>query len=299
MATQALDLVTMTYALDELSDKRLGDCQWAARNSLQDYFLWWHNCHRKEIRELNGLEALASLSHGKLNAFLSERGFEPQFQPFDGVGVASVLDMLVNWLKEGKTASFFRYEPTHGDGGGYASYPAFHIPGEASAVYGADGFCQPLARLLTRSGHSLWLMKSSCPSSEMAIAETALKMLRAGHDPMPHLTAGVIVPMLEIEVRPDLSWMLGLSTESPRDGYHEIAQAFQQFKLRANAEGARVKVATGFATTRGASSKPTPYVLNEPFIGVFTAPGHDQLPIAAFWADTDSWKNPGGELEEL
>jgi hypothetical protein len=78
-----------------------------------------------------------------------------------------------------------------------------------------------------------------------------------------------------------------------------IGEAYQEFKLRANEKGARVKVATTLFVARGIRLAPEPYVMNQPFLGCFTQPGHDKLPLAAFWADTDSWRNPEGSLDEL
>ena len=106
--------------------------------------------------------------------------------------------------------------------------------------------------------------------------------------------AVVIVPMLEMDIKPDLSWLLG-TTAVGTQGKYAVQQAFQQFKLRANEKGARVKVVTGLlvASARATSPPPMPYYLDDPFIGFFSPAGQsDTLPLAAFWADTDVWQNP-------
>jgi hypothetical protein len=299
MTTKALDLVTMGHALSELSATYLGDCQWQSVNDEQWAFLEWYRAHRDEIGKLSGLEALASTDYAVLNSFLKARGFVPQFRPFDGVGVASILDMLVEWLSKGTPTTVRRYDRSLGEHGGYVTYPAFRIMAGGVDILDVAGFDQPLVRLRTTTGHSLWLMKADEPATGIELAYMAQKLLATHHSPNPYWTVGVKVPMVEMDVRPDLSWMLGANTVSPTDGYHEIAQAFQQFKLRANEKGARVKVMTGFAARRGGPSGPVPYGFDEPFIGFFTQPGHDTLPMAAFWADTDVWQNPEGTLEEL
>ena len=292
MATQALDLVTMGRALEELRT-HLGDCQWQAIGGEQQTFLTWYLTHQDEISKLSDLKALASTDYSTLNSFLVANGFEALFEEFDGVGVVSILDMLVEWLSRGTPTTIERYNLT-----GRHVHPAFRIKADGADVFDVAGFHEPLIRLHTTGGASLWLMQAPEPTTELELALTAQEILAAGRSASLQWTVGVTVPMLEIDVRPDLSWMLGAYTVSPVDGYHEIAQAFQQFKLRANEQGAHVKVATGLATTRSISFT-APYVFNRPFIGCFTQPGHDTLPLAAFYADYDSWQNPGGTLEEL
>jgi hypothetical protein len=133
----------------------------------------------------------------------------------------------------------------------------------------------------------------------MDLFHTAQRILSAPRAPISTLDGGTIIPMLEIDIEPDISWMKGLFTDNSRDGYHQIVQAFQQFKLRANEKGARVKVATGLGTARGGALPKQPFIFNRPFIGFFTQADDPTIPMAAFYADTDSWRQPSGTLEEL
>jgi len=100
---------------------------------------------------------------------------------------------------------------------------------------------------------------------------------------------GAIVPMVDISTNVPLEWMLGAVC-----GGQSIDQAFQQFRIRMNEQGARAKVATGFAT-RGMS--PRPVTFDRPFAGWFTQSG-SELPIALFYAAQDSWK-AAGSLNDL
>jgi hypothetical protein len=293
VATKALDLITMGHALSELSNTYLGDSPWQGINPNQETFLAWYAAHRAEIDKLGGLEALAATNYEVLNSFLQARGFEPLFQPFIGVGVASVLDMLVEWVTKGTQTSITRYNPSD-----YSRevFPGFLLE-DGVETFSVAGHQHPLVRLHTKTGHSLWLTTAQEPESGLELATFAQHTLVSQRRP-DYNWDGVKVPMLEINVQPDLGWMIGAHTVSTDGEYHEISQAFQMFRLRANEVGARVRVATGFAT-RGVSIGPVPYVFSEPFIGFFTQPGNDKLAIAAFFADTDSWQNPGGTLEEL
>lgn len=288
----------MGHALTELCNAFLGDSEWTGINDQQQEFLTWYAAHRDEITKLSDLEALASTDFAALNTFLTAHGFTPMFQPFDpidGIGVAAILDMLVEWVREGTPTTITRYRPE------YTTYPAFEITADGVDVYNAAGYQHPLLRLHTKTGHHLWLMKADEPASGLHLNAQAQLLTRTQLNASPQWTVGVKVPMLEMDLEPDLSWMLGTKGLSPTRGEYEITQVFQKFKLRANAKGARVKVVTGIVmrATSAMAPTPEPYELNDPFIGFFTQPGNDTLPLAAFWADTDTWQNSGGTLEEL
>ena len=209
MTTKALDLVTMGRALSELSATYLGNCQWRGINDEQREFLTWYAAHRDEIAKLSGLEALASENYAALNSFLQARGFDPMLQPFDGVGVVSILDMLVEWLTPGTLATITRYQEYT------RQYPAFEISPFAVKVYDVMGYDQPLACLDTKSGHKLWLMMWPEPTSGIQLANTAKRVLTTQRNASYSYTAGIKVPMLEIDVTPDLSWILDLETGVP------------------------------------------------------------------------------------
>lgn len=317
MTSKVLDLATMAHALNELCDDAfLGDCEWNGITDEQQEFLSWYAAHRHEIGKLTDLEALASTDYAELNQFLASHGFSPMFEPFAGVGVASILDMLMEWIVEGHKITMRRplpsIQPPATDKDIYGrpiysesvasweDYPAFRLGSDAADLYNAPGFQHPVARLHTKTDHSLWLMKAGEPVSGVALNRLAQQVLAGELTPSREWTVGVTVPMLEMDIRADISWMIGMNTVSTTGEKYLIEQAFQQFKLRANDQGARVKVATGFGFAVSACGPlPKPYVFDEPFVGFFTQPGHDTLPMAAFWADTDVWQEPRGTLEEL
>jgi hypothetical protein len=306
MASKALDLTTVGHALSELCDAFLGEAEWNGINDQQQEFLTWWALHRDEIRKLSSLEALASTDYAELNKFLLARGFDAMFERFEGIGVAAILDMLVEWAVTGTPTSISRYE---GSGGvGYllmqtaTDYPAFKISAGGADVYAAAGYAHPLIRLHTKTGHHLWLMKADEPASGLELNRQAQHLANlTGLRPSLRWTAGVIIPMLEMDIKPDVSWMLHATAVSPAHGKYAVEQVFQRFKLRANDKGARVKVVTGMVAMAACAGPPppTPYHLDDPFIGFFTQPGNPTLPLAAFWADTDVWRNPEGTLEEL
>lgn len=298
MTSRVLDLATIAHALNALRGTAIGDAKWIEINDQQRVFLAWFEEHRDEVDTLSDVKALASKSFAELNRFLTDNRFDPMFDEFDGIGVVSILDMLMEWVSEGRATRILRMEA---DGGKdfygrkipkEVAYPAFAV--RDADVYEA-GYEHPLVRLRTKTGHSLWLMKAGEPPSGLTLNTAANLVLQAkrthhyGWD-------GAIVPMLEMDTDGDIDWLLGMQNTAD----YFIQSVFQKFKLRANEKGARVKVATGMVVCMAAAGPSTPpYIVDDPFIGFFTQPGHDNLPLAAFWADTDSWKTSGGSLEDL
>jgi hypothetical protein len=294
--TTVLDLTTMAHALNELMTSYLGEgTTWTATNPMQERFLTWFLENRHEIAKLSGLEALAARDADILNSFLEARGFRPQFEDLTDVGVASVIDMLVQWKVQSTLAEIVDWA----DWQNPKRYPAFTLPGSGADVFTVAGYNNPLACLATRTGHKLWLMKTDAPDTGLDLAIMAQQVLAADRRYNVDLSAGVTVPMLDFDRDADISWMLQFSSIDERGGGHAITQAFQQFKLRLDNTGARVKVATGFGSRSLAPAGPEPYVFDSPFLGFFTQPGHDTIALAAFYADVDVWKKPEGSLEEL
>lgn len=300
MTSKVLDLATVAHALNELSNT-FNQAGWGAINDEQREFLDWYADHSEEIAALGNLEALASTDYVELNQFLTARGFPALFSEFKGLGVASVLDMLLEWIEEGYATTLSRSVPVgeHKNAFGQkspvfedVSYPAFRVD---AGVYDVAGYPNPLVRLRAKNGHSLWLMKADEPASGIALNRAVLGVLGSQMSTNRTWANSAIVPMLEIDTDGDVAWLTGM-----RNADYYVAQVFQKFKLRANEKGARVKVATGMIVALAACAPtPQPYVLNDPFIGFFTQAGHDTLPLAAFWADTDVWRVPAGTLEEL
>src|SRR5688500_14631377 len=100
MATKALDVVTILHALSVLGNE-LKTKGWNAKNEQQRQIFIWLEEHQELLAKFTGLEAKASRFWEELNAYLTERGFDPMVQPFApelGIGVVSILDKLVHWL---------------------------------------------------------------------------------------------------------------------------------------------------------------------------------------------------------
>ncbi len=301
--TRALDVVTIMHALSVLGEK-LKVKQWHAANPQQARILNLAE-HVEELAKVTGLDALASTSYVDLNSFLTDRRFEPMIQPFDpslSLGVVSVLDKLVQWLRgPGQIVDIYTER---------GEKKGFELPRDGVNIY--EVTLSPgsyLLELLTKSDDTLWLFVHEDLSLE------GLDMVKLAFDVMslprqisgtryfgastPQF-AGAQVPMLDFSVKPDLDWLLGAEAETERHHY-TIDQAGQQLKMRMDETGARVKVATyAVATLRGGSPKPRIFKVDRPFYGWWTQKGLEHLPMAVFFASWDklgSWTE--GSLAHL
>lgn len=305
MATRALDIITIMHALSVL-ESELGIDRWQAKNLDQERMFGWLEAHREQIAKITGLDAKASRFWEELNKFLTDRKFQPLFDPFDpsmGIGVASVLDKLVHW-KEGPGQKVMI---STADG----LTPGFELPAKGVNVYSVDGYSGSyLVELLTKTDDTLWLFITSNTNWDgLELAELSMDIMGrsrkivmrkswSGGSDYPAF-AGAQVPMLDFDVEPDISWLIGADTVTNSGEYYFVSQARQQFKMRMDETGARVKVATAIAMERCMRDEAEPLIIDCPFYGWWTQKGLEGLPMAAFFADLDSMHTPAGSLEDL
>jgi hypothetical protein len=303
MATRALDVITILHALSVLN-KELEIKTWNAKNSQQKKIFDWLEEHRELLAKVTGLDAKASRFYEELNRFLTDHKFSPMVKPFDpnqGLGVVSILDKLVKWL--------------HGPGTkvqiltARGERPGFELPAQGVNIFKVNGYPDSyLLELLTGSNDTLWLFDHDDTTLDgLAVVELSMNVMSRSReiptrnsrfsDRCP-VFAGAQFPMLDFDIKPDISWMTGADTHASGGGYFYIAQAAQQYKMRMDETGARVKVATTMAVMRGISEKPQIFVIDRPFYGWWTQKGLN-LPMAAFFADYDSFRKPDGSLENL
>jgi len=294
LSTRALDVTTVLYALKTL-EKGLDSVNWTAFSPLQTQVLVWLDLFRDDLVKVTGLKAKASKLYQELNRFLSDNGFHPNIEPFDpasGLGVVSILDKLVRWLYgPGELVTIHSQ---------CKDLPGFKIPAGGVNVYRVEGYqdqrCH-LVELLTKSGDTLWLFLHSDQTLDgLDLVKLSFDVMSKGRT-RNEAIEGAHVPMLDFDIKPDIGWLLGMSTGG-KEGSFSIVQAEQQFKMRMDETGARVKVATSMVAFSCMLRGPGPLIIDRPFYGWWTQKGFD-LPMAAFFADWDSLKRPDGSLEDL
>lgn len=299
MATKGMDVLTLIGALEKLRDDFFGHKHpWQALNEAQKWFLSINQDETRRVLEAMAqyLKAKASTDAGVLNDFLKASGFEPVVpDPLDGVGAVSILDLLVNWLYEGAR---LRRRARNGQ-----EYDYFSLPTGGTEVFDLDhaveGYRPKLVRLATKTDVSVWLMPSNEPATALDLVKGAFAVMRqryANRTRPNYDFEGVIVPCVSFHLKPSdipgIKFVEGMDTHDDQGNYWYVDQAFQEFKFGMNEKGARAKVATTVVAKRCIMAEPQPLVFDRPFIGWFTAKD-SWLPIAPFYADYDSWKDPG------
>ena len=302
MSTRALDVVTIMHALRTLEGE-LDISRWSTTNDSQDKLFAWLYSHREQLSEVTGLDAKASRFYEELNAYLVEHRFDPMFDPFDpdnGIGVVSILDKLVNWLHGPYEIVKIRTEQ--------GMLPGFDVPPDGVNIYEVEGYQGSyLLELLTKSDDTPWLFIHDDTTltgldlvtlSMDVMGKNRQKPTREWYGDVQPTFAGAQVLMLDFKDEPDLGWLMGASATTPGDTW-TVTQAKQEFKMRMDQTGARVKVATGIGMTRtSVSLKPMKFIVDRPFYGWWTQKDLS-LPMAAFFADWDALRQPEGSLEDL
>lgn len=152
MATRALDVVTILYALETLG-KELQTTVWKPSNLTPIDVFKWLATFKGQLARIRGLDAKASRFYEELNAFLTQRGFSPMIQPFnprDSLGVVSILDKLVRWLNG--PGAIGTISTSQG------ALPGFELPPEGVNIYEVKGYPgSTLLQLLTQSDETLWV----------------------------------------------------------------------------------------------------------------------------------------------
>lgn len=318
--TLVLDPATMAKTLTRLRKEIGNGKSWKAGEEahpnypLQERLLKWYDQNWDKVEMLEGLKTEASTSDKVLNQFLTDNGFEPMFRPIPPGcwGAAAILDMLVSWAVKASLTSLTTLNADYSR----TEHTAFEIPEQGFEIFDVLGQPYQLvkihtleqpkdaSRLVVRSqggtqglpaagkkGGAVWLIMADRPQHGLDLVDLAVKSMATRTPADSEWISSVVVPTLEIDAKVNLDWMLGVHA-----GSQLIDQAFQIFKLRMNQEGARVKAATGFATRE--SLAPKPLLFDSPFTGWFTQ-ADSEIPIAAFYADEDSWKFSGKTLEDM
>jgi len=293
MTSMALDIATLIYAFRDLEKFWDTDpaVEWQPHNDSQQQFLDWYQCHGNKVSDIPGLTGIVSEHREVLVNYLKEYGYNHYLRSFDGVGVVSLFDLCDQWRKPGQVGVIRSYIRSNRR---TADFDSVRLPAATATLYGVQGWHDPLVALDSDSGMRLWLMPHyKRPRDGLSLFATALDVLSARKGPVRRYS-GAEIPMLDLSVDPDVSWLIGYDTHVQGTGYQVVAQTFQSVGVSLDQHGFRAKVMSVVATERSAPSGLPPYVLNQPFLGFFTTRQQPTIPLACFWADYDSWRTPLG-----
>ncbi len=260
--------------------------QWQAVNDTQARFLqdFFRAC-RNEVGSIREIESIASWSVKEVNEFLRQRGFTIQLQPFDknAFGVASVLDLLVEWLVKGEITSV--------QGVDRKTYPGVKISKGGVRFYNVSGHNNPIAMLETKTGYRVYMtILNNAPNDGfdlIAKAEAFSRNLSSNRE-----FGGLVFPMVDLDQRVDIGWLMGMKTTGDNGQPAWITQALQQTILEMNEVGARAKSAVAISVMRSIEMPKPDMVINDQFLIWFERDGLAK-PLFVGHITQEDWRNPG------
>lgn len=269
----------------KIAEQILGpDRQWSVLNDQQKKFLadYFSIC-RTEIAKIPEIESLASKSAEEINAFLCKRGFDIRLDPFDAneFGTASVLNVLVEWLQEGKKTALRAKSGRE--------FPAVKLASDF-LVFSSNVHRHPVACLATKSSTDrVFITVAEKPLDGFDLPEAAMRISQSLDYPSARYES-LTFPMVDLDQKVDISWLKGMATQDAAGLPWEIAMAFQQTKFKMNEKGARAKSAV--AIMMRTLSIPQRMVIDEPFLVWIERQGLSR-PLFVGYITEDDWKDPG------
>jgi hypothetical protein len=261
----------------------IGEKYLAPVSDEQNNFLEMFSDLMECIPSLSELESLADKESSVINKWLKDKGFDIQLPEAGdgGFAVASVLILMLKWIRDGKRTSI--------TGQAGEEFVGVSMKKNVRVAHSPAVHPNPVVRIACKNGDTVCMsMVNSIPEgfAGLFLKVADLNKVKA----YAHNYEGVHFPMIDLDDRPDISWIQGLEFSN---GFF-VGSAMQQTKFRMNEQGAKVESAAGMVMTKGMSSfKPQPHVINRPFLLWVNREGLD-FPIFAALLCEDVWKEPEG-----
>lgn len=278
----------MVTAEQELGENRT----WEGINPQQVDFLkkWFNTGTRADLKALSDvMKGKCSRDYKVLNQFLKDEGFSIELQPFrdpDDFGAASVLKLAMEW----ETAGTAETLTLDGDESG-KYFDAVRMKKNVPEFRNAPGHNHPVVSLATKGGRdTVHLTMVDNPLTDGQVMDKAIELLGRMHFSDDEFD-GVIFPMVDLDVQPDISWLLGINTDGTDGRPAIVNQAKQQTKFAIDEFGAKVESAVVIGVTRSIARRTEPHVINRPFLAMVTREGVKNL-IFAGYISPAHWKRP-------
>jgi hypothetical protein len=244
----------------------------------QREFLEMYEDLLSDIPTIKELESKADKDVDVINGWLKEKGFDIELPKVDdGFAVASVLDILLEWLHSGDRTAIATLNK---------EYTGAYIKNGVTVSQLLAVHPHPVVRIACKNGDTVCMsMVDSVPEgiSGLFLKVADLEKVKA----TSHTFEGVQFPMIDLDEKPDISWINGLEFG---DGFF-VGSALQQTKFRMNEFGARVQSSAGMVAMRSMIRSKLPHVIDRPFLLWIRRDGFD-FPIFAGLMCEDVWKEP-------
>lgn len=298
MGSKTAVLAPIISALIKTEEKLGADRIWRAVNAIQEKFLQDHFSKKNELNKFKPEELRSWISDNadELNAILKKEGFDIQLDEFDPknneFGVVSILDVLVEWVKEAKEIKIEHKGKI---------YPAVSMKAEAETenglltifeAYETSENSNPIACIHTKSGDKVFMTISSDEITDKNMVE---KIEQIRNSDLHYARYNFLeFPMIDYDEKVDISWLIGMLTTDDKGYDWFISQAKQQTKFKMNHKGAHVKSAVAIAIMKCMSANPRllkTLRIDKPFLLWIERDGLS-IPIKYAYYDIENWKDP-------
>ncbi len=285
LVSSPLTLVAMFFAAEPI----LGPArQWLA-TSTKPANHWRQNEAVRlylELRELVSgvpeLATIASFNHEEVNRFLREKGLDIQLGPFNDMtfGTAAVTDIGMKWTEEAKRGEILVGSTRVPS---FVTKPTFLLSSDARHDRSSTFWIK------TQTDDLVGVAMAPRPSDpEELLAATLERMQLTKRCTSP---CEVELPMVDLNLQPDVSYLVGMSTQEASGNEARISQALMQAIFRMNHLGARSLTGMAMAVTRSFTAPPPRITFDQPFLAWIERPGLP-VPLAAYYIEQADWREP-------
>ncbi len=224
------------------------------------------------------IKTLVSKDINAINRFLKENGFDIALNGPIDLGVATIMDLVGQWLEKANEAS------VNNNG---ISYPAALVKsGIATSIVSLEG--NMVIKINTTGNLTVFIEPNATERSGLDLFKHILA--QSNTCSFKSSSSEVIIPMVSMNETPDINWMVGIKTVGNID--FTISEAVQQNKFKLNCDGVHAESAVALGLRKCVSVCKDEIVIDEPFnlwISGTDANG-EYFPLFGAYLATDSWE---------
>lgn len=280
--------------------------KWVDTNPTQTVLMDQYYSKTHELKNLlpQELSSCASSDFDEVNNFLKSKGFDIQLDTSKGktgdLAVASILDIALKWKVPGEKSWIMfsrdisgRKPSPKGNGilpGGCIvldEYPAVSMKSGYTIRKTSDK--QYILAVEAENGDIVYMTLADKPLQSFDLLAKIQSLSSKTYKDVTNNYSQILFPMVDIDQKVDISWLIGLSDSS---GNWSILDALQQTRFQMNEKGAAVQSAVAIHVTYRSISTPKPvFEIDKPFYLWIERPGMSMPLFAAYISKVD-WKEP-------
>jgi hypothetical protein len=279
---------TISACIDKIPDMTIEE--WKAVNNKQDMFLRiYRNTKGAKIPEIESMVSTGNVN--PVNKFLSDKGFDIKLNPLEDprdLAIASILDLHLEWNKEGKeTTIFYIREPVVG---GFDKYKGVGLYDNV-VILKSTRFTNAIAKISTKNKDIVYMVMLDCvPKDNFEVFDLATDLMNDSTLKVDFKYKMVVkFPEVHLDVKPDITWLKGMT--DTLEVKWKIDQTLMQTKLDIDKKGVKIKeaVALGVLCLSACfSNEPEPLIISKPFLFVVVREGLS-VPLFSAYIDIDGW----------